>query len=469
MSSDDDVIVPSDFKIASTWKMMSYSFGFILTLYVLSAYTAFVFYFYEVEVNLQVELVSLAIILFTIYTIVSSPILGYLTDKPFKWSKKWGFRFPWIIFSTIPILIFYVLLYTPPNVDANSNPWLLFWYLLITSCIFGTFLSIFRQHYEGGFANHFREEFERRRASALAFIFPGMLLFILNIIPFFILKYGDKSSFVLTAIVSSIIMGICVLCLIPGIRETQEIKFRYIQGYEDTDRLSFLKMMKISLTQRNFTVSLLSSTLVTFAGTLNMASGIYFFKDVLRLPIIYSIYPSIAFYLAVMISLPFWVSFAAKHGILKTYIIGILLSTLAYIPYLWITTLEETIIYAIPRGIAYSCFSAMVLPLTADCYDEVTLACGKHQEATLLGIRTIFMRSAVIFQALIIAYIHIVTGYNPNPEATQTAQAIWGIRVHQALIPLIFCFAATIVMLLWFDLKGEKKIAMKSKMRELGL
>jgi len=467
--SSDDITNPQNWKIASTQKMMSYSFGFVITLYVLSAYTAFVFYFYEVEVNLNVELVSLAIILFTVYTIISSPILGYLTDRPFKWSKKWGFRFPWIMFSTAPILIFYILLYTPPNVDAKSNPWLLFWYLLIISCIFGTFLSVFRQHYEGGFANHFREEFERRRASALAFIFPGILLFLLNIFPLFILKYGDKSSFVLTAIVSSIVMGICVLCLIPGIRETEEIKFRYLKGYEDTERISFLKMMKVSLTQRNFTVSLLSSTLVTFAGTLNMASGIYFFKDVLGLPIIYSIYPTIAFYLAVMISLPFWVSFAVKHGILKTYILGVFLSTITYLPYLWITTLEETIIYAIPRGIAYSCFSAMVLPLIADCYDEVTLACGKHQEATLLGIRTIFMRSAVIFQALIIAYIHIVTGYNPDPDATQTAQAIWGIRVHQALFPLLLCFAATVVMILWFDLKGEKKIAMRSKMRELGL
>ena len=469
MSSDDNLTDPKDWKIASTGTMMSYSFGFILTLYVLSAYTAFVFYFYEVEVNLHVELVSLAIILFTVYTIVSSPILGYLTDKPFKWSEKWGFRFPWIMFSSIPILIFYILLYTPPNVDAKSNQWLFFWYLLVISCLFGTFLSVFRQHYEGGFANQFREEFERRRASALAFIFPGMILFILNLLPLFIIKYGDRSSFVVTAIVSSIVMAICVVCLIPGIRETQEVKKRYMQGYEDTERISFLQMMKVSLKQKNFTVSLISSTLVNFAATLNMASGIYFFKDVLGLPFIYSIYPTIAFYVAVMASLPFWVSFAAKRGIVKTFTLGVLLSAIAYIPYLWITTFEETIIFAIVRGIGYSCFSVMVLPLIADCYDEVTLACGKHQEATLLGIRTIFMRSAVIFQAIIIGYIHIITGYNPDPKATQNAQAVWGIRVHQALIPMILCFTATIVMLLWFDLMGEKKIAMRTKMRELGL
>ncbi|MFX1339623.1 MAG: MFS transporter [Promethearchaeota archaeon] len=467
--SSDDITDSQNWKISSTKKMMSYSFGFIITLYVLSAYTAFVFYFYEVEVNLHVQLVSLALILFTVYTIISSPILGYLTDKPFKWSQKWGFRSPWIMFSSIPILIFYILLYTPPNVDAKSNQLLLFCYLFIISCLFGTFLAIFRQHFEGSFANQFREDFERRRASALAFIFPGIVLFLLNLLPLLIIKYGDRSSFVLTAIVSATVMGVCLLFLIPGIRESTEAKMRYMRGYEDTDRISFLQMMKVSLKQRNFTVSLISSTLVNFAATLNMASGIYFFKDVLGLPIIYSIYPTIAFYIAVMASLPFWISFAAKHGILKTYILGVFLSALAYIPYLWITTLEETIIYAIARGIGYSCFSVMVLPLIADCYDEVTLACGKHQEATLLGIRTIFMRSSVIFQALIIGSIHIFTGYNPDPEATQNTQAVWGIRIHQAFIPMIFCFMATLVMLLWFDLVGEKKMAMRAKMRELGL
>ena len=305
MSTDDNIIDPKDWKIASTGKMMSYSFGFILTLYVLSAYSAFIFYFYEVEVNLNVEFVTLAIILFTVYTIISSPILGYLTDKPFKWSKKWGFRFPWIICSVIPILIFYVLLYTPPNEDAKANPWVFFWYLLIISCIFGTFLSIFRQHYEGGFANQFREDFERKRASALAFIFPGGILFILMVIPLFIIKYGDKSSFGLNAVISAIIMAVCMIFLIPGIRETKEVKMRYIQGYENTEPISFLSMMAISFKQRNFTVSLISSTLVSIASALNMASSIYFFKDVLGLPIVDSIYPTIAYFVSLMIALPF--------------------------------------------------------------------------------------------------------------------------------------------------------------------
>jgi len=468
MSFDDYVFDPEDWQIASTGKMLSYSFGFIVSLHLLSSFSSFIFYFYEVEVGLKVELVSAAVILFTVYAIISSPLLGYLTDRPFRFSKKWGFRFPWIIGSAIPILIFYVLLFTPPAVDPESSPWLLFWYLVIVSCIFGTFLSLYRQHFEGSFATQFREEFERRRASALAFIFPGIILFFLNIIPLFIINYGDKSTFALTAIITAIILSICIVLLIPGIRESDQVKMRYFQGYEE-ERIPFLKMMKISFKQKNFRVSLISSTLVSFAMALSMASRIYFFKDVLGLPLYLSLFPSIAYFLALMIAVPFWVSFSVKHGSVTTYKLGVFLLALAYIPQLWISTLEESIIFAIPRGIASSCFMVMALPVVADCYDEVTLACGKHQEATLLGIRTIFLRGTIIAQALIIAWIHIITGYNPNPGAAQTASAIWGIRIHSALFPMIFCLLACLVMILWYDLEGEKKLTMKAKMRELGL
>ena len=469
MSTDDYVFDPKDWKIASTKKMMYYSFGFILTLYMLLAYNSLIFYFYEVEVGLQTELVSLAIILFTVWTIITSPIIGYLTDRPFKWSKKWGFRAPWIVISAFPTILFYLLLYAPPNIDAKSNSFLIFLYLLIISCLFGFFMSIFRQHFEGGFANQFREDFERRRASAIAFIFPGLILFILSLLPLFIIVYGDKSTFFLTALISIIILASCVIFLIPGIHESEEVKMRYLQGYEDTDRISFLKMMKIGFKQRNFTTTIITSTLVNIATALNSASGIYFFKDVLGLPLYLSMYPTAVYFIALMISLPYWVSFARKHGSVKTYTIGLLLSGIAYIPYLWVTTLEEVIIFAALRGVAGSCFTVMVLPVISDCYDEVTLACERHQEATLHGIRAIFLRSSIIFQAIIIGWIHIITGYNQDPNAIQTPLAIWGIRVHRALIPMILCFTACIVMMIFYDLKGEKINALKQMLREKGL
>ena len=454
-------------KIASSKKMMSYSFGFILTLYLMTAFNSLVFYFYEVEVGLRVELVSLAIICYSIITIIISPILGYLTDRSFKFSRKLGFRTPWIIISAVPALLFYLFIYIPPDTNVVSNPYPVFWYLLIMTSLFGICISLFMAHFEGSFTSQFRGDYERRRASAYAFIFPGIILFFLALLPLFIIVYGDRSTFVLTALISVIILGICLLILIPGIRESEEVKMRFIQGFEKS--LSFTRMVKLSFKQKNYRINLISSTLMAISGTLSVASGIYFFKDVLRLPLYYSIYSTIIYIIFVLLFVPFWSNYSRKHGIVKTYIIGIFLTSILYLPYLWMTTLEETIILAFFRGIAGSCVLVMSMPIVSDGYDEVTLACERHQEASLRSIRTLFLRSSVIFQALIIGLIHIYMGYNAKPDAIQTPSAILGIRIHAGLIPAILCFFAGVMMVFWYDLKKDKRIIMQQKLREKGL
>lgn len=136
-----------------------------------------------------------------------------------------------------------------------------------------------------------------------------------------------------------------------------------------------------------------------------------------------------------------------------------------------ITTLEEAITFSIARDLGYSCTAFMVLPILSDTYDEITLLCARHQEATLVVIRNIFIRSSVIFQAMIIGWVHLITGYNNNssPNTIQTPLAIWGVRVHNTLIPMILCFIAGIFMMNGYDLKGEKKIFLKENLRKRGL
>jgi len=307
---------------SSSGKMASWAFGDIIGYYLSTAYGTFIFFFYEVEVGLAVSYVAFALIIFAIWNALNDPLVGYLTDKPHRWSRKLGFRAPWIILSAIPALLFYLVLYNPPNVNAKSNPWIIFWYLLIISCLFGSFIMIFQEHFQGGFANQFREDFERRRASAIAFLFPGIILFFLSVIPLVIIVYGDKSTFFLTALVSVILMAICLFFMIPGIRESAEAKERYLQGYEDKERLSFLKMIKHAFGKKNFMISLIAITLVNIAIALDYASGIYFFKDVLKKPLIFSVFPTIVYFIFVIISVPFWVSFARKHGNVTAFIVG---------------------------------------------------------------------------------------------------------------------------------------------------
>jgi len=453
--------------VASTKKMMSYSLGFLISARIGGGVSRILFYFYEVEAGLPVAMLGLAFIIFALWNMLNDPFIGYLTDKSFKWSEKWGFRFPWIIFSVGPMLICYLFLYLPPERDP-SNPWPLFWYFLIMTCLLDFFFSIYTTHLSAGYTVHFRSDYERRRASAINFIVPGILGFFQGLIFPLVYVYGDKNSVFLAVLITTIINIVWVILLIPGIRESEELKKRFIRGYEEAKRESYWKTMNFAFRRKNFLISLLVFLLWATAWGLYLASGIYFVKDILRMPLSVAVYIGIAAFIGFVGFIPFWTNVAKRLGHVKTMKFGLLLWAIFITPAMWITTLWEAILWSFIGGIAFGGAALMIGPIAADVYDECTAETGKHQEAMFEGIRTFVLRFALIIQAAVFTTVHIFTGYNPDPKALQTPLAQLGIRIHMALIPAILILIAFLIMLK-YDLEGEKRESIKRIMKEKGL
>lgn len=468
--SEENEIDLSRWEQVSTKKMLSYSLGFLISGSVGSA-SAIVFYYFEVEIGLPVALLGIALIIFAIWNMINDPLVGYLTDRPFKWTKKWGMRFPWILIGVLPSSIFLFLLFLSPDADP-SNPWPVFWYFLIITCVTDTFFSIYTTHLNAAYTTHFRTDAERRKASAINNIVPAVLGLPWGFIGPLIIVYGDKETFILSALISFLIRLVLVLFLIPGIRESKELKERFLRGYENKEHKeieSYWKIIKVAFKRKNFTSTFLVFLLLSLGATLYGASGIYFMKDVLRLPLYNAIYLSLAGFIGFIIFIPFWSNAINKYGAAKVMKISLILAAIAYTPTLWITTIEEAIFFSFTGGIATGAFTISLGPVAADVYDECTITDGKHQEAMYEGIRTFFFRGAIIFQAIIFTVVHILTAYNPDPHAIQTPLAIWGIRVHMGLIPSLLSLVAFFIMLKWYDLEGEKKLAVKKKLKEMGL
>lgn len=82
--------------------MVSYGFNSFSRELLRMTFTAWCFYFYESEIGLNVWLVGLAFVIFAIYNMFNDPLVGYLTNRPFKFTRKWGRRFPWILLGGLP-------------------------------------------------------------------------------------------------------------------------------------------------------------------------------------------------------------------------------------------------------------------------------------------------------------------------------------------------------------------------------
>jgi len=457
---------------ASRKKMVSYSMGWFIDNLVIASYGVLIFYYYEVEIGLATALVGISFVIYAIWNMVNDPLVGFLTDKPMRWSKKWGLRKPWIILGGLLTALTYLLLYTPPDVDVQANPWPVFWYMVIITCLFDTFYSIFTTHYIGGFTNIFRSQEERRKGGTLAYWAGSLARFFgLGIIVPIIVIAGDPSSYIRASLVTAIAIIICMVFFLPGIKETEAVKMRYLKIYEHLEKtqLPYFKFLKIAFKQKNFKLQLISFCLFTFAYSLQQASLFFFIRDVLGADIIILTLYSLVFVFGFLGSIFIWSRFVADRiGHPNLYALGFILIGIAFLSSMWVTTVIEFYFWNFIGGIAFGAIGCVAMSIAADANDEVTEACGRHQEAALIGIRNFFYRFAFVLVGIILAGTHILTGYVPG-ATTQTEFAQLGVRIHAGLFSAIFCFVGALLVLKYYDLKGDKREQLMTSLREKGL
>ena len=114
-------------------KTVSYASLWFTDAMILMFFSVVVFYFYEVEVGLNVAWVALAFVIFAIWNMINDPLLGFITEKPRaeKLVMKYGFRTPLMFISAILLLIVFFLVFLPPNSSGGTNQILIFMYMVM--------------------------------------------------------------------------------------------------------------------------------------------------------------------------------------------------------------------------------------------------------------------------------------------------------------------------------------------------
>ena len=77
-------------------------------------------------------------------------------------------------------------------------------------------------------------------------------------------------------------------------------------------------------------------------------------------------------------------------------------------------------------------------------------------------------RLATVFQAIIFAVVHELTGFVEGAE-TQSESAIWGIRLTMSVIPVFFLLVGTLIFWKFYDITPDKADMIKARLKELDL
>ncbi len=452
--------------------MASYAVGTFINEFIMMAFFAFTFFFYESEIGLDVWLVAAGYIIFAIWNAINDPIVGYLTDKPFRFTKKWGRRFPWLMLGGFPWVLSYILIFMPPAVDPNTQQGaliLLVWFIM-SMCLFDTFASVFWVNYASLFPDKFRSTEERRTANGLS-IFIGVFGTVAGaIVPPLFFTFGVLSSYIIQAGVVVLIGIIAMVLLIPGGREEEILIDQFLVAYEEKmERASFFKTLKGAMKHRNFVVVIIVLFLYQVMIRSMTASMPFIVRFILSMDASVITVIMGLFMISVLIWTPIWVKIAQKKNDNRkiTLITGILL-TIFTIPLIFVNTFLGYILAMILWGTVLGGFWVTQLWILSDTIDETVCKTEKREEGIYNGINQFFSRIALVVQALSFAIVHELTGFVEGAD-TQSAQAIIGIHIHFAVVPFFAMVMAMLIFWKWYDLTPERVKENQQRMKELCL
>jgi len=463
--------------IYSNLNILSFSMYQIVWTIIISALNLTYFFFYHTVVGLEPILIFLAMAIFTVWDSINEPLIGFLVDRNFKWTKKWGRRFPWVVVSIIPWCLSFYLIYTPPDIDATTNPWPVFGWLIMSFFIFDTFITILDVNVGTLRADKFRSDAQRRRYSKFFGPVDMIAVAIGTMLPPLFLFLGNtRESYAIMAAAIAFIAIICSILFLPGVREDKNVIDRYYS--REYERMSFFTGMKEVIKQKSFLAFYASYTTFGIATTLMTAMGLYMITFIFNAGEDIFIMIMATFLIGAMISVLIWHRYLKKiNNTKKVYTIGGFLLCAALIPLSFFVTLVDFFIFFFIAGLTMGCIWTLGVPVVlSDVQDDYVVRTGKNQKGMILGTWALISRFTSFFDELFITIVFAITMF---PAGISTLQGLidsganivliqWGLRFLIGIIPM--CVLLIGVLIFWkvYPLSPEKVAENKAKLEELG-
>jgi Na+/melibiose symporter-like transporter len=447
--------------------IFSFSGGNFLQEFISTVFGGWLFFYYEIEVGLNSWLIASGYFIYAIFSAFSSPLIGFITNKNTRFTKKLGRHFPWIIISAYPWFLSLFFMYFTPSINSQNQILGFLWFTSF-ACSYSAFSTTFGVNFTSLFPKKFRIDRERRKASgiigAVSFLASGLG----SIFPSLLIKYGVKSSYSMMAFLSMLIAGIVALLMIPGIRENEEeIRIHYNKNLTDQPS-NFFKAMKQGIKHRNFVVSIICFFFTLIIMRSVGAAFPYAIRYIFNSPALTIALISLCYLLGAIISMPIWTKIGNhiddNRKTFKITAFGLIISELIL---LFIGDLTLVYLAAVIFGFFIAGFwTVLTMPINADVLDEIAANTKERNEPIYVGIRGFFMNFSIVLQSALFALIHDTTGFTEDAEF-QTIFAQWGIRFTLALIPLVCTIIALATFWRFYDLNPEKIKEIKYRLNYL--
>ena len=428
------------------------------------AFTFLVFTFYYAVIGIDVNLVTIGFVVWSLWNALNDPLLGFLSDRT---KTRWGRRTPYIMVSFIPLSLMMIFLWTPPVGDVTLS----FIYFLLAIMIFDGLYTMNSLNLTALFPEMWLDEKERTSANNIRQIFTVVALLIAFLVPTFLISDLTATSMPQAQVMSEYQFAGAILAIIVVIGYIITLKWGVRERKEFSDDSlaipNYGEAFKHTLKNRTFHKFLITNTCNWYVfGIIPTIIPLYG-EYVLGItdPLMLGIMLAGAF-VSGGIFLSFWKYIADRW---QDYRKGWMASMSFWAVILLVTILfsDQTsaliLFFIMGIGLAGSLlFRDLIM---ADIIDEDEVKTGVRREGAYFGSNALIMRLAVIFVFVSIASVFNNVGwtvFNPLPGAS----TILGLRLLLGVFPAVALIIG-VLSISRYTLVGEKLKEMKAKRNQL--
>ncbi len=388
------------------------------------------FTFYYAVVGLNVNLITMGFIIWSIWNATNDPLIGSWSDRS---KSKWGRRKPFIIAGVIPMCVLLVLLWTPPIDSENST----FIYFVIIVLLYDTFNTMFYVNHMSLFPEMYQDLNDRARANVILQAFTISGLIVAFIVPsFFIPQYENSKYFfnyryagLFTAIIVAVFSAIFIKF---GIKERKEF------SKDPENAPPFFKSLKYSLKNKSFITYIVANFATYYVlGIYTSLTALYgSFVLGVKSSLLLSLLLGSAF-LSAMLFMVVWQKLSLKLGIKSGLILALVSGIIVTIPFMFVSDfISGAIVYFI-SGFSLAGMLFFRRITLAAVIDEDELKTGIRREGSFYGVDSLIVKLSTIFIFLSISIVFTSVGWAVfNPKGT-TEETIIGLRLLMWLFPSI--------------------------------
>ncbi len=441
-----------------------YSLGQIGDITAYQTFTFLVFTFYYAVVGINIALISIGFMIWSVWNAINDPMLGYLSDRT---HTKWGRRIPYVIVAFIPLAIIMILLFSPIKTLGITDEIANFIYFLIIIIVFELFYTMYSLNLTSIFPEVFISSEERTKANNVRQVFTIVGLLVAFILPsFFISDYSDPNSigeYQIFGVVCMIIIIICGLIFLKfGPKERDEFKEDYQNAPSLKDSIKLCVKSKsfmwyIPAEIGNWFVYGMLPTIVPLYG-----------KFVLNIQdtFLISLLLGFTFISAAIFMTILWKPLVKRFGNRKTWMLSMSIWIATMAPLMFINDLVGGIVVFFLIGIGLSGSLYIIDLVVADIVDEDEVNTGMRREAGYYGVNALFLRFTTVFVFLAISSVFTSVGWAVFEPEVITPEIIFGLRALIFIFPAIALVIA-ILSIYKYPLSAKKLEEVREKLEKI--